>query len=78
MPGVHEQAVAGRTGATSAISTVACLPSSRAHSASPRSSSTRTTVIGTPSSPQVMQCCEPQVGVAHSITLAFSSSSSCS
>src|SRR6185503_5004852 len=40
---------------TSAISTVLFEPSSAAHSASPRSSSTRSTCIGMPSSEQVMQ-----------------------
>ena len=44
----------------------------------PAGSSTRTTRIGTPSSPHVTQWPSGGRAVAHSITLAFSSSSSCS
>src|SRR5262249_14358335 len=46
----------GATGSTSAVSTVTLEPSSSAQSARPRTSSMRTTCIGTPSSPHVTQC----------------------
>ena len=46
----------GATGATRSISTVSRPPSSSAHSASPRSVSTRTTSMVMATSPHVMQC----------------------
>src|ERR1700761_8924687 len=52
----------GATASTSAVSTVDLVPLSSAQRSSPRRASTFTTIIGTPSSPHVMQCSEPHTG----------------
>ena len=75
---VDEQHVADRHRARRARSRRSTrAPASSSQSARPRSASIRRTRIGSASSPQVMQCSGPG-GLAHSITLALSSSSSCS
>ena len=86
VPGVHQQRVTGRRIDQADLDGAACAASRprRAPGRAPRRP--RTTRIATPSSPHVMQWsstqepegARPSGHAPHSITLAFSSSSSCS